>query len=309
MTRLVNGLHHVTAIAGDARRNVDFYTKGLGLRLVKRTVNFDDPSAWHLYYGDETGSPGGVMTFFVWRDAPAGRIGAGQVSVIQFAAPRGSLAFWRDRVPAQGGRALPGRAPFGDAGALFADPDGLPFAIVEADDPRTPWTTDAVGADVALHGFRGVTLRLRDGAGVARILTKVFGYAHEGDSDGVARLRLPGSPAGVVDLDRDPAAAAGGQGVGTVHHVAFSTPDAGTQATVRTRMAEAGLQVTPPIDRDYFHAIYARTPGGVLFEVATDEPGFTVDEPVATLGASLRLPRRHEPDRARIARTLAPLER
>lgn len=308
MTRLINGLHHVTAIAGDARRNVDFYARGLGLRLVKRTVNFDDPSAWHLYYGDETGAPGGIMTFFVWRGASAGRVGAGQVSVTQFAAPPGSLPFWRRRVPGEGGRLLDGQAPFGDAAALFADPDGLLFAIVETDDPRAPWTTDAIGADVAIRGFRGVTLTLRDGAGVGRILRDVFGYAPEGDSEGVTRLRLAGAPAGVVDLNVDPAAAPGGQGVGTVHHVAFSTPDAASQAAVRGRMVEAGLQVTPPIDRDYFHAIYARTPGGVLFEVATDAPGFAVDEPVETLGTSLRLPRRHEPDRARIELALAPLE-
>jgi glyoxalase family protein len=307
MSHDIRGLHHVTAIAGDAQVNHDFYVRGLGLRLVKRTVNFDDPGAWHLYYGDGTGAPGSIMTFFVWPGARRGVAGAGQVAVTQFAVPRGALAFWRDRLPRHGATLLDRTAPFGETAAFFADPDGVVLALIEADDPRTPWIREDIGADVAVRGFRGVTLSLRDGTGAGRVLTDVFGYAPAGDQGGAARFRIAGAPAGVVDILSDPAAPAGRDGAGVVHHVAFSVADGAAQARVRARMEAAGLRVTPPIDRDYFHAIYARTPGGVLFEVATDTPGFAVDEPVDQLGSALKLPRQHAPLRAAIEAALPPL--
>lgn len=301
------GLHHVTAVTASAQANHAFYAGALGLRFVKRTVNFDDPTAWHLYYGDETGSAGTVATFFAWPDIRRGRVGAGQVARTQFAAPRGALGFWEARLPAHGATLLARETALGETRLRFADPDGLPLAIVEADDPRTPWTTPDVDAAVALRGFRGVMLSLRDGAGVAAVLRDVFGYAPAGGEGGLARWRLGDAPSGVVDIATDPAAAPGVEGAGTVHHVAFAVADRAAQERVRARMQGAGLRVTPPIDRDYFWAIYARTPGGVLFEVATEEPGFTVDEPVERLGAALRLPRRHEPHRAEIERLLPPL--
>lgn len=308
MTTDILGLHHVTAIAGSAAANRAFYADVLGLRLVKRTVNFDDPTAWHLYYADETGSAGTVMTFFAWSQMRQGRVGAGQVALTQFAAPVGSLEFWAARLAAHGGRAFARETVLGQARLRAADPDGLAFAIVETpDDARAPWVTPQVGADVALRGFLGVTLRLRDGAGVGAILRDVFGYAPEATEGDVSRYRLAGSAAGVVDLDVDAAAAPGVEGAGVVHHVAFAVADRAAQARVRAAMQAAGLRVTPAIDRDYFFAIYARTPGGVLFEVATAEPGFTVDEPLESLGTALMLPAQHAARRAEIARALPPL--
>ena len=311
MTETVNGLHHVTAIAGDPQRNLDFYAGALGLRFVKKTVNFDDPGTYHLYYGNETGAPGTAMTFFPWKGAPKGAIGAGQVALTQFAAPPGSLRFWIERLAGQGARLIAEETVFGESRAVFSDPDGLLFAIVETDDARAPWVTPEIGATVALRGFRGVTLALRDGAGAERVLTAAFGYARRAEAAlGDGRLiRLSGGdgPADVVDLHVDPALPAGRDGVGVVHHVAFSVPDRAAQLRVRERMTAAGLQVTQQIDRDYFWAIYARIPGGVLFEVATDEPGFDRDEPVAHLGETLRIPAQHEHLRERIEAVLPPL--
>ncbi len=309
----VVGLHHVTAIAGDARRNHAFYTRALGLRLVKRTVNFDDPSAYHLYYGDEIGRPGGVMTFFPFPNAGPGRVGVGEVALTHFAVPQGALDFWADRLPAFGARLIARETLFGEDRLVATDPEGLPFALVTParPDPRAPWTTGEVGAAVAIRGFHGVTLALAEIEGTAAILTGLFGYAPEGaastPSGPVARFVAAG-PAGVVDLHAVPGLGAGTPGYGTTHHVAFRTPDRAAQDALRARIAAAGHQVTPAIDRDYFHAIYFRTPGGVLFEVATDAPGFERDEPRDSLGAALKLPTRYEPVRAAIERRLPPLE-
>ncbi len=308
----IAGLHHVTAICGAPGRNRAFHTQALGLRMIKRTVNFDDPTSWHLYYGDAVGAPGSALTFFAWPDAPAGAVGAGQTSLTHFAVPRGALDFWEARLAGRGGRFLGREAVFGEDRARFLDPDGMAFALVETDDPRTPWTTPEIGEAVALRGFHGVTLALREAEATRRILADVFGYALqdarqlEGGAQ-LIRLRAPG-PAGVVDLHVDPAAPRGREGVGSVHHIAFSTPDRAAQQRVRARMRDAGLRVTEPIDRQYFTAIYSRTPGGVLFEVATDGPGFEVDEPRAALGAALQLPPQHEPMRARIEAALPPLD-
>jgi glyoxalase family protein len=316
MTATIRGLHHVTAISGAAQANVDFYAKALGLRFVKKTVNFDDPGTHHLYYGDETGAPGTAMTFFPWAGARQGRVGAGQATITQFAVPRGARAFWADRLPRHGARLVAEETVFGAPRLVVADPDGLLLALVETDDDRAPWTTPEVGGDVAIRGFHGVTLGLRDGSGVEAILEGPLGYRREADQPlgggAVTRWRATGGPAhapraSVVDVHVDPTLPAGQEGVGTVHHVAFSTPDRAAQGAVRARMAEAGLRVTERIDRTYFWSIYARTPGGVLFEVATDEPGFEVDEPRATLGQALKLPPQHEHLRARIEAALPAL--
>ncbi|MFN3615419.1 MAG: ring-cleaving dioxygenase [Rubrimonas sp.] len=309
MTGTVLGLHHVTAIAGDAQANHDFYVRTLGQRMVKRTVNFDDPSAWHLYYGDRTGSAeAGIMTFFAWASMIPGAVGAGQASVTQYAAPRGALGFWRDRLTAAGAPILDRAAPFGETALYARDPDGLVLALVEvADDPRDPWLAGGIDATVALRGLRGVELLLRDGRGVGAVLREAFGYAEAGVDGQVTRFALAGSASGVVDVRGDRQAPAGRGGSGTVHHVAFAVRNRAEQLAMRKRMQALGLQVTEQIDRDYFWAIYARTPGGVLFEVATEEPGFAVDEPVETLGTELRLPRMHEPHRAAIQRILPPL--
>jgi glyoxalase family protein len=301
------GLHHVTAITASAQDNHDFYTQALGLRLVKRTVNFDDPGAWHLYYADGAGSPGTVMTFFAWPGGRPGRQGAGQVSVTQFAVPPGSLDFWSARIPRMGGAILGETSVMGERRLTVADPDGLTLALVEADDPRVPWHVEGIDAAHAIRGFRGVTLAVHDGEGVARILLDVFGYAPAGQEGSLTRF-VTSAEAGVVDIVSDPQAQPGRDGAGAVHHVAFRVPDRAAQLAVRAGMEAAGLRVTPPIDRDYFWAIYARTPGGVLFEVATDEPGFTIDEPLETLGTELRLPKQHAHLREAIERVLPPLE-
>jgi glyoxalase family protein len=307
MARDILGLHHVTAIAGDAQRNHDFYARALGLRFVKKTVNFDDPTAYHLYYADEVGSAGTVMTFFAWPDMRRGVVGAGQVAATQFAVPPGALAFWRDRLPKMGAKLLDRAAPFGETAAHFSDPDGLELMLVEVEDPRAPWTTDEIGADVAVRGFRGVSLSLRNGDGVGRVLTEALGYAAAGTDGAVARYVVPGSPAGVVDVAADPDAPAGRDGAGVVHHVAFAVKDRAAQLRVRAALEAVDQRVTPQIDRDYFWAIYTRTPGGVLFEVATEEPGFAVDEPVEELGTGLMLPSQHAHLRRAIEAALPPL--
>lgn len=311
MANDIKGLHHVTAITGSGARNVAFYAAALGLRLVKRTVNFDDPSAWHLYYGDGAGSPGSVMTFFVWQGARRGVQGAGQVAETQFAVPPDALDFWVERLSGKGARFIGRESRFGQPVALFADPEGLVFSLVGTEDGRTPWVTAEIGEAVAIRGFHGVTLRLREAKATAAVLTGAFGYGFEGNESAgphwIARYRLPGSASGVVDLLVDAEAPRGTDGAGAVHHVAFAVADRAAQLQVRARMQAAGLMVTEQIDRDYFWAIYSRTPGGVLFEVATAEPGFAVDEAPETLGTALKLPRRYEPHRAEIERLLPPL--
>ena len=253
MTDAVNGLHHVTAIAGDPQRNLDFYAKAIGLRFVKRTVNFDDPGSYHLYYGNRVGAPGTAMTFFPWPGAPRGRVGAGQVSLVQFAVPAGALPFWTDRLPGQGATRLGEEGVFGERRALFEDPDGLPFALVETADDREPWTGAEIGEAVAIRGFRGVTLALHDASGAERVLTELFGYAREAEAAAgggrLIRLRAAAGAADVVDLMENPALPAGREGAGVAHHVAFSLPDRAAQARMRARMAAAGLRVTPRIDQ------------------------------------------------------------
>ena len=310
----IRGLHHVTAISGDAQGNLDFYTKGLGLRLVKRTVNFDAPEVYHLYYGNREGTPGTAMTFFPFPGSQRGRVGRGQVSITQFAVPSDSLGFWEDRLPRHGARVLTRETVMGEERLVAEDPEGLPIALVvpAAPDPREPWLAHGVGEGEAIRGFRGVTLALGDGTGVAAILTGAFGYIEAGrqpSGDGtLVRYRLTGgNPADIVDVVSDRTRAPGAEAAGTVHHVAFSVADRAAQDRVRTALTESGQRVTPQIDRDYFWSIYFRTPGGVLFEVATEEPGFAIDEPVERLGESLRLPKQHEHLRTRLERLLPPL--
>ncbi|MEO1331441.1 MAG: ring-cleaving dioxygenase [Pseudomonadota bacterium] len=306
------GLHHVTAIAGDAQRNLDFYVKGLGLRFVKRTVNFDDPSAYHLYYGDEVGSPGTALTFFPFPGAQPGRIGSGEVALTQFSVPAGALDFWAARLPAHGATVLARETVFDEERLIAVDPDGLPIALVvpAQEDARAPWSTEEIDETVAVRGFHGATLALRETESTAAILTELFGYQEVGTTafagGQLTRFAAEG-PAGVIDLHAMPDLGRGEPGYGTVHHIAFRTPNRETQAALRERIQAAGHQVTPSIDRDYFHAIYFRTPGGVLFEVATDEPGFERDEPRESLGRSLKLPSRYEPHRAAIESRLPPL--
>jgi glyoxalase family protein len=341
-----NGIHHVTAVASDPRENLRFYTETLGLRLVKRTVNFDDTETYHLYYGDETGTPGTALTFFPFEGVRPGRPGRGQAVATAFAVPEGSLDYWEERLATSEAVVGERLTRFGAAVLPFEDPDGQPLELVETDasaeatsdadptaespddaepvespdddgaaavSPIEPWSGGSVPGDQAIRGFFGVTLHSAEPEATANVL-ELLGLERVGSEadpdDGADRVRYvaAGSHAAVVDLlHRGPPK--GRPGVGTVHHVAFRAADEAEQLAWRERLSEAGQFVTPQKDRQYFRSIYFREPGGILFEIATDGPGFTVDESVEGLGSELRLPPWLEDERERIEAALPPLNR
>ncbi|TCO73387.1 VOC family protein [Rhodovulum euryhalinum] len=307
MAQPVEGLHHVTSLATSAVANNAFFTGTLGLRRVKKTVNFDAPDVYHLYYGDETGTPGTVMTYFPYERAQRGTRGTGEISVTAFSIPEGSLRAWQTRLEGAAVAGLSRDTRFGETRLEFEGPDGERFALVERADGRTPWTGGGVDAGMAIRGFDGVTLRLAETGPTADLL-RCLGYeesAHEGT---LTRFSLSESNgAGIVDLETVSAPPAG-QGAGSVHHVAFAVPDDAAQKALRAALTRAGMQVTPQIDRDYFQSIYFRSPGGILFEIATNAPGFTRDEDPAHLGEALKLPRQHEHLRPRLERDLADID-
>ncbi|MBX3378881.1 MAG: ring-cleaving dioxygenase [Phycisphaeraceae bacterium] len=300
MSQRISGIHHVTAITSDAQKNIDFYCGVLGLRLVKRTVNFDDPRSYHLYYGDELGRPGTILTFFAWPGAHRGRIGAPQVSSTAFAIPKSSIDFWKRRLEAASISYEIAPTRFGDQVVTFTDFDGMQIELVATNDPRAPWSAGAVPVEHAIRGFHSVSLSENDQEVTAEVLIKTMGFTAAG-VDG-NRFRYVGADAsgGVVDLLSVPGSKAGAMGAGTVHHVAFRTPDDASEAKWRRQLTEEGFHVSPVMDRNYFHSIYFREPGGVLFEIATDIPGFAVDEPAASLGMELKLPAQFESARASI---------
>ncbi|MGH2406221.1 MAG: ring-cleaving dioxygenase [bacterium] len=309
------GIHHVTAVASDPQGNVDFYVGVLGLRLIKRTVNFDDPGTYHLYYGDGAGSPGTIMTFFPWPGAPRGKVGAGQVGVTSFSIPKGAVSYWQDRL-AQRGVEVEDPAPrFGEQAIAFADPDGLPLELIAAvHDPRAGWLHGPVPAGNAIRGFHGVTLLERGEdrcAPTQSLLASMdFRLLHQdGDRYRYTADGSDGTPstAGLVDVLCRPGLPLGQIAAGTVHHVAWRTPDDAQQLAWRQRIRELGIGVTEVRDRQYFRSIYFREPGGVLFEIATDLPGFTTDEPLDRLGTDLKLPPWLESRRAALERALPPI--
>lgn len=305
----ITGLHHVTAMARDAAVNNGFFTGTLGLRRVKQTVNFDEPSVYHLYYGDETGSAGTIMTHFPFPHIARGRPGTGEVGNTAFAVPPGTLDYWEARLAADRAGDIARDERFGEGRLTFRAPEGDSLALVETEgDARVPWTGNGVGGDEAIRGFHSVTLRLRD-AGATGELLRFMGYEAGPHSGEIHRFVRPGgNGADIVDIELQPEAGRAQLGAGSVHHVAFAVPDREAQLAVRAALADTGYQVTPVIDRDYFFAIYFRTPGGVLFEIATNEPGFARDEDVAHLGETLKLPRQHEHLRPRLEQSLQPLE-
>ncbi len=309
MSKPIAGLHHVTTIASDPQRNLDYYTGVLGLRLVKKTINFDDPGTYHLYFGDDVGSPGTILTFFPWPHATRGTIGAGETLATAFTVAEASLPFWRERFHSL---SLPFEeaSRFGRTVLVFADPDGMRLELVGAatgDAAHAP-RTSTLPADRAIHGFFGVTLLVREEAPTAQVLEKM-GYTRQEAEGALVRYSSKSGQLGsVVDLLIDPAASRGRLGAGTVHHIAFRAADDASQRDWRARLAEHPLEVTSVLDRTYFHSIYFREPGGVLFELATDPPGFTLDEPIESLGASLKLPPWLEPRRSSLERALPPLE-
>lgn len=306
----IGRIHHVTAIASAPDRNLAFYEGALGLRLVKQTVNFDDPGVHHLYYGDGTGSPGTILTFFPYPGARAGRHGTGQAEEIAFAIPAGSLGFWQERLAGLGIGVEATSERFGERLISLKDHDGLMLELVEDETaaglPR--WAAEGIPAEHAIRGFRGITLWVEDPAATARVLTEVLGYRAGPVEGSRSRFVHPGEgPGRIVDLRAARGFWAGAMGAGVVHHVAFRAADDATQAAATAALTPRGIRVTPQQDRNYFRSTYFREPGGVLFEIATDAPGFAIDEPVEALGTRLMLPARYEPHRAAIEATLPPL--
>lgn len=308
MLNQIKGLHHVTSLASSARGNNAFFTDVLGLRRVKKTVNFDAPDVYHLYYGDEAGTPGTVMTYFPFPHAARGRKGVGEVGRTAFSVPAGSLQAWAERLAALDVEGLERDTRFGEERLLFDGPDGDSFALVGVrDDARTPWTGNGVSEEIAIRGFHSTDMRLKK-AGASEELLTFMGYEKVDSEGDVTRFAVPGgNEANVIDIETVSAPFAD-QGAGSVHHIAFAVENRARQLEVREALLDTGYQVTPVIDRDYFWAIYFRTPGGVLFEVATNEPGFDVDEDSAHLGEALKLPSQHAHLREKLERTLEALE-
>ncbi len=307
MLHQIKGMHHVTSLASSAQENNVFFTSVLGLRRVKKTVNFDAPDVYHLYYGDEVGTPGSVMTYFPFPRAARGKRGVGEVGTTAFAIPKGTGQAWADRLATFDAANIVRDERFGEARVLFDGPDGDRFALIETDDNRAPWTGSGISADMGIRGFHSADLRLRDGGASAELL-KFMGYEETAKQDNVTRFTVPhGTAATMIDIETLPGAASASQGAGSVHHLAFAVENRARQLEVREALKDTGWQVTPVIDRDYFYAIYFRTPGGVLFEVATNEPGFDRDEDTAHLGQALKLPSQHEHLRARLEKLLEPI--
>jgi glyoxalase family protein len=303
------GLHHITAIASNARRNQEFYTKVLGLRLVKKTVNFDDPGTYHFYFGNETGAPGTILTFFPWEDIGEGRTGTGMATEIGYSVPADSLEFWKERFDNAGVKHGEISQRLGEQFLPFQDPDGLNINLIVSGDNRTPWTTDEISAQYAIRGFHSVTLKLRSIKPTATILTDIFGYQLSQQEGARSRYITDAvENASIVDLVEAPSESAGYNAAGTNHHVAFRVKDDTILMEFREKIVKKGLQITPKIDRDYFFSLYFREPGGVLFELATDNPGFTRDEPLNELGTHLKLPKQYESSRARIEAVLPKLD-
>ena len=310
MKNKVLGLHHITAIAGDAQRNYDFYTKTLGLRLVKKTVNFDDPQTYHFYFGDETGAPGTILTFFPWSGVRQGKNGAGMATEIGYSVPEGSLEFWKARFEQLEVRHDIIGERFGERQLPFQDPDGLWLNLIETKhkDERKGWAAAEITAAAAIKGFHTVTLTLNSVKATAEILTDVFGYQFIEQDGNLYRYRTDAvENAAMVDLLESPGAQRGVNAGGTNHHIAFRVENEETQMAFREKILERDLFITEKIDRDYFFSLYFREPGGVLFEIATDNPGFAIDETVETLGSRLKLPKQYEGMREEIEKALPEL--
>lgn len=310
MEQPILGIHHVTAIASDPQRNLDFYTEVLGLRLVKRTVNFDDPGAYHLYFGDEVGSPGSILTFFAWPMAGRGSAGVGQVDVTSFSIPESSLNYWEQRLLSAGMPAERSGKRFNEDVLTFVDPDGLKLELVahaqQAGGSRA-WKEASVPAQHAIRGFYAVTLCEEGYESTAEVL-ETMGFKKVGEQGNRFRFDVGQGGAGArVDVLCASEASYGNVAVGTVHHVAWRVVDDHSQQDWRKRLVGRHLNVTPVMDRCYFHSIYFREPGGVLFELATDPPGFAIDEPAEKLGEALKLPPWLEPSRKSIEQVLPPI--
>ena len=307
MSNRILGLHHITAIADNAQRNFDFYTNVLGLRLVKKTVNFDDPGTYHFYFGDEVGSPGSILTFFPWEGIHRGKTGTGMATEIGYSVPAGSLSFWKDRfiqLKVEHGEIS---ERFGEQFLPFQDRDGLLLNLVEprTTDNRKPWTTNDVSDSEAIRGFHSTVLTLNKMEATAKVLTDILGYqpvTHDGDRYRFSTDAI--DTANIVDIAVEPNGSRGVNAAGTNHHIAFRVKHDDILMEFREKVRSAGLSITEKIDRNYFYSLYFREPGGVLFELATDNPGFAIDEPVSELGTSLKLPSQYEAQRQQIEQVL-----
>ena len=292
---MITGLHHVTAIASDPKKNVAFYTRFLGLKLVKKTVNFDDPTTYHLYYGDETGSPGTILTFFPWPHTMRGRAGSGQTTVTAYSVPADSLDYWTARALEYGVPVSRVAERFGEAFMTLRDPDNMAVELVAS----------APAGGHGLRGFHSVALTQWNLSPTAKMLIELMNFTVVAEKG--SRTRFASGGVGFVDVEMMPDQRRGSIGSGIVHHIAFRTPTEETQRTWHEKISGAGHSVSPIMDRNYFHSIYFREPGGVLFEIATDPPGFAVDEAVDELGKNLKLPAWYEARRAELEAVLPAL--
>jgi glyoxalase family protein len=309
MNDLIKGLHHLTAMTSDAQKNVDFYAGVLGLRLVKKTVNFDAPDVYHLYFGNETGEPGTIITFFPFSGMVKGRKGIGQVIVTSFSVPEGSLDYWMKRLTRFGVAYRHPASRFNEEYIYFEDYDGLGLELVASGtDERLPYTNGNIPGEYAIKGFYGVTLSEDNQESTIRLLSDQMDHHLVGEIDNLYRYRASGSKTGFVDILFSSHGVRGRGGAGTVHHVAFATQNDETQMKLRHKLLEGGIvDPTPVADRQYFHSVYFREPGGVLFEAATCDIGFTLDESKEHLGEKLRLPPWEESKRQEIEKHLSPI--
>jgi glyoxalase family protein len=312
MNSKIPGLHHVTAIASDPQRNLDFYVGLLGLRFVKRTINFDDPGTYHFYFGDNRGTPGTILTFFPWPGVRRGIRGAGQIEATAFAISSDSIGYWLDRFKQHHVTAERTSPRFGEEVIRFTDPDGLLLELIAASSLRQveSWPDSLVPREHALHGFHSVSAALEGYEKTARLLTNSFGYRLIEQSGNRFRFASldNSAPGRIIDLLCLPDTGMGRVAAGSVHHIAFRAKDQAEQLQWRERLVDLGYNVTPVIDRTYFHSIYFREPGGVLFEIATESPGFTLDEKLEELGTHLRLPPWMESGRSQIEQILPPIQ-
>ena len=313
MNTKIPGLHHVTAIASDPQRNLDFYVGLLGLRFVKRTVNFDDPGSYHFYFGDRRGTPGTILTFFPWPGARRGTRGTGQVEATAFAISTNSVAYWLERLKQHHVTAEKASPRFDEEVIRLVDPDGLMIELITSSSHAhiEMWPDSSVPAEYAVRGFHSVSAALEGYERTARLLTESFGYRLiEEESGNRFRFASPddSAPGRIIDLLCQPDSARGRVAAGSVHHIAFRAKDDAEQLQWREHLVDLGYNVTPVMDRDYFHSIYFREPGGVLFEIATGPPGFTLDEKLEELGTHLRLPPWLEAARSQIEQILPPIE-
>jgi glyoxalase family protein len=310
MKNLIHGIHHITAISGDPQKNVDFYLQVLGLRLVKKTVNFDDPHTYHLYYGDETGTPGTILTFFPWTETGyKGRKGSGQITAISFSVPITSIDYWVERLNKLNIQFAGPLKRFDEQVFIFEDYDGFELEIVASEEEKRPgWNSSDVPFQHSIRCFWGAAISLQEAAPTENMLN-FLGFKKIKQTENRIRYSTgEGGPGTYLDILALPNYLKGIMGVGAVHHIAFRTKNDMTQLEIREKLLEKNINVTPVMDRNYFHSVYFREPGNVLFEIATDPPGFLIDEDTDSLGSTLKLPEWYEPNRSDIEKALPPLK-